>query len=385
MQPSTNTSKVLIDVSQVAATFECLEKTLLTPSEMHSIIRDNTNRWTYLHNLSSDQIKELIRFGNVRTLTSSTLNSLLTFLVKQKTVRKITLPFPHRTEHRFALGQVSNFAIVQSLDNEGYFSHFTALHLNGLTDQDPKTIYFNVEQHATGGGGELTQEALDRAFKLRPRVTSNVVKLNRIQIYKLNGRNTQRLGVVVIEHGQCELPLRVTDVERTLIDATVRPIYSGGVAVVARAFEMARDRASVDKIATYLQKLNYVYPYHQAIGFYLERAGYRKPELEPLRQFPMEFDFYLAHGIGSTEHNKTWRVFIPRQFLSCRLAPNSKLYPNRHGQRHPSPWLRDHPRAADPGPLRHHGDSRPLGSRVGALAFWLLMLLISAVVRSIFK
>ena len=84
--------------------------------------------------------------------------------------------------------------------------------------------------------------------------------------------------------------------------------------MVASAFEMASERASVTRIADYLKKLNYTYPYHQPIGFYLQRAGYGESELRLLRNFPMEFDFYLSHGIKSPEFNEEWRLFVPKGF-----------------------------------------------------------------------
>ena len=102
--------------------------------------------------------------------------------------------------------------------------------------------------------------------------------------------------------------------ERTLIDATVRPVYSGGIAVVAKAFELAKSLISVKKLAAYLRKLHYVYPYHQAIGFYLERAGYDNRSLKLLEDFPIEHDFYLEHAMRSPVLNKRWHLYVPKGF-----------------------------------------------------------------------
>jgi predicted transcriptional regulator of viral defense system len=37
-----------------------------------------------------------------------------------------------------------------SLEQDAYFSHYTAMQLHGLTEQIPKVMYLNVEQHASG-------------------------------------------------------------------------------------------------------------------------------------------------------------------------------------------------------------------------------------------
>ena len=61
-----------------------------------------------------------------------------------------------------------------------------------------------------------------------------------------------------------------------------------------------------------LKKLDYVYPYHQAIGFYMERAGYKPAQLERLRSMGLDFDFYLTHGMREPEYSKEWRLYHPR-------------------------------------------------------------------------
>lgn len=118
-----------------------------------------------------------------------------------------------------------------------------------------------------------------------------------------------------MKYGADEAALvRLTNIERTLIDAAVRPIYTGGISEVAKAFQFAKEQVSVNRLGAMLKKLSYTYPYHQSIGYYLERAGYRSSQLDLLRRSPMEYDFYLDHGMQDTKYIKDWRLHGPRGF-----------------------------------------------------------------------
>ena len=63
-----------------------------------------------------------------------------------------------------------------------------------------------------------------------------------------------------------------------------------------------------------LRKLNYTYPYHQSIGFYLEKAGFGRKEVDLMRKVPIEFDFFLDYAMRQTEYNSRWRLNIPKGF-----------------------------------------------------------------------
>jgi hypothetical protein len=105
--------------------------------------------------------------------------------------------------------------------------------------------------------------------------------------------------------------LRVTGLERTLIDIVVRPAYSGGPDQILAAYAAAKDRTDTGVLAAMLRDLDYVYPYHQAVGFCLERAGHAEDAIAPPRQIPMQHDFYLAHGMGQTAFVPRWRLHVP--------------------------------------------------------------------------
>src|SRR5690606_27522563 len=104
---------------------------------------------------------------------------------------------------------------------------------------------------------------------------------------------------------------RVTSLERTLIDIAVRPHYSGGVCEVLGAFRYACDRVSVNRIRDLLARLGHRTPYHQVIGFYMERAGYPEMSLAILEDLPRTLDLPLAHGLPRAGYSSRWRVWYP--------------------------------------------------------------------------
>ena len=113
----------------------------------------------------------------VVTAQSQAVNAVTEAILKAGVLKKAILPFPYREDVRYLFGEVDLFDLVQSLNDGGYFTHFTAIHLNDLTEQTPKTVYFNVEQRTSGGTGQLTQEALDRASRRNlafPRTWSSI-------------------------------------------------------------------------------------------------------------------------------------------------------------------------------------------------------------------
>ena len=162
-------------------------------------------------------------------------------------------------------------------------------------------------------GGEkffIEQQNIDGAFKNLPRITRNVPRYNGYRLCILNGMSTGELGAIDLQIPAIGM-VRVTGIERTLIDIAVRPFYSGGVACVLNAYRRARGEVSIEKLVTILKEINYMYPYHQAIGFYLEKAGYERNSLRVLKDLGLNYDFYLANQITSADFLQEWRIFFP--------------------------------------------------------------------------
>ena len=76
----------------------------------------------------------------------------------------------------------------------------------------------------------------------------------------------------------------------------------------------AKNVIDVDKLVYYYNQMHYIYPYHQALGFYLEKAGYEKQALVPFLKMKQVHKFYLTYNMRFTEFDPRWNLFYPRGF-----------------------------------------------------------------------
>lgn len=246
---------------------------------------------------------------------SMKLGAFLNYLLKNAPLKRVKLKLPYRPETLFTWGDVSPYQIALGVKAGSYLTHYTAMALHQLTTQVPKTIFVNVEQRPLPAPKDpLVQERIDQAFRrTNQRMTNNVVEFGKFRLAYINGKYTNQLGVIDIEPSPGE-KLRVTGLERTLIDIAVRPAYAGGVAEVAAAYENAKSAVSVNTLSALLSQLDYIYPYHQVVGYYLERAGYKESLLSLFESKPMNFDFYLTYGMTETSYSRRWRLHVPKGF-----------------------------------------------------------------------
>lgn len=285
--------KMKIPKRDIINHFEGLPINIFKRSHIEKILSENKEPW--------------------RLSDSTTVYSFIDFMLNQTKLELVKFQFPHRNVIRYTWGEMPTYELVMSLERNSYFSHYTAVYLHELTEQIPKTIYLNFEQPPKPHRKkDLDQARINVAFKRPVRVSKNIASYKDQKTCILNGMHTGQLGVIEIE-GPGGAQIRVTNIERTLIDITVRPVYSGGVFEVLKAYKLAKGNVSVNRLAAMLKKLDYIYPYHQAVGFYLERSGvYNESSIRLLRKFDMDYDFYLTHQMKDTSYSKEWRLYFPK-------------------------------------------------------------------------
>lgn len=256
---------------------------------LENILKENRKRWKLPNRTSMEDFKY--------------------FLQTEKIIDTLTLDFPkHEMTFIHPIKErPSIFELACSIHPRCYISHYSAAFLHGLTDNIVKTVYVNQEQSKKPKVQEnnLSQEKIDQAFQRPARHSNRFAVYEGNQILWLNGKATDDLGVIEKDG------LRYTSIERTLIDIAVRPDYSGGISEVLTIYKNAQGDVSINKIQAMLKKLDYTYPYHQSIGFYLERAGYKESALRLLDRLPKTVDFYLGHQLKKPSYSERWKLYYP--------------------------------------------------------------------------
>ena len=290
-------SKLQAARGQIIAYFENLPRYALTDADLAGILFKRAGEWRLAANTSVDKF--------VRFLLEATAMRRVSIVPVGENV--------HRTVTRYVWADASPYAVAATLESRAYLSHGTAVLLHGLTDQLPSVICVSREQSQQyGRESTLEQEGIDNAFRQPERRSNALFTYDNFQVVLLHGKNTGRLEVGTITYGREQLS--VTKLERTLIDITVRPAYAGGVYQVLEAYRRAQSDMSTSILLATLKKLDYIYPYHQAIGFYMQRAGYKPEQYERLRSLGLNHDFYLAHGLREREFDSAWRLHFPKGF-----------------------------------------------------------------------
>ena len=176
--------------------------------------------------------------------------------------------------------EVSEEQIIQEANPWAVFGFLTAMTYHGITDLVAKEVYCVASKGAENSGRlplgttpEDWSEGSSLLFAKRPQKVRGV----RVKWTQLSWEP----GFGVIVGYSFGIPIYVTDVERTLLDAIRMPEKSGGIEKVLQAWKTAED-IDVDKLVTYTDRYdNQVL--RQRVGYLLEKLGMTHPGLAEWR------------------------------------------------------------------------------------------------------
>lgn len=269
-----------------------------TTFDIKNIFSLNRNDWKIAGYRTADQFMSFLENKNIIKILK---------LKHQSTgsIKKI-LTEPDATTQNIAL----------TIKKDGYLSNYSSMQIHQLTLQIPKSLYISFNKSLElkdikKSENEISQENIDIAFSKPQRITSEVYRseLDNTRFYFIQKAHKEKnIGIISNDN------YSYTDLERTLIDIAVRPVYSGGVFEVLNAFEIAKENVDVNKLNTYLLELDYKYPYHQVIGFYMTKAGYADEKVSLFSNYLSKYDFYLTYNMSNKEYDSEWKIYYPKGF-----------------------------------------------------------------------
>jgi predicted transcriptional regulator of viral defense system len=220
------------------------------------------------------------------------------------------------------LADLDTHKLIASALPNGYFCNLTAVYHHALTNQIPNVIYWCHEKlvpQKRRSVQKISNTRMRSAFVKPHRRTNFVVQHNGLEIHVIARTQGSDHGVERIQarHSPSPIGSRITCLERTLIDAVVSPHYNGGVMSLCDYFRAARNRMNLSRLLDIYQRLNFVYPYAQSLGFFMEHSGMQE-KAEALRSaYPPRQRFYVDHGAKTTWiYDERWMVSYPKGLVN---------------------------------------------------------------------
>jgi predicted transcriptional regulator of viral defense system len=203
---------------------------------------------------------------------------------------------------------VSEEQIIQEANPWAVFGFLTAMMHNSLTDLLAKEIHvidFKGGEHERRVPlGTTPDDWVDLALPATRRPT----KVGETQVVWTDVQSRWDFGVMV--GYSSGLPVYVTDVERTLLDALRMPDKCGGIAKVLQAWKAA-DRCDLDRLVAYTDRFD-IQNLKQRVGFVLEKLGRSHPRLANWRDRLQRGGSVklLASGPYSETYSTEWNLSL---------------------------------------------------------------------------
>jgi len=258
--------------------------------------------------LSQGQLKEILDQLKDKSLVSSSLsyNSFLLKLIDEGLSQK-SITIRGHTKTRYTFSQDFNiYDFCNSLEKNSFFSMSTALNLQGLSNFRSDYIFVSKERSTRIEQGSITlnQENIDNAFSKKPRRTNAYDKIDNHIVVLLEANNTDGFGIVEYDG------YKVSSINRVFVEMITNIHYFQSSQNLIQVFENIKNRLDIDKIYTIIEKFDFIYPYFQLAGFYLEQIGYSKDELSKYFAKKSELNFYTEKNKNHHEFDEYWKIYF---------------------------------------------------------------------------
>lgn len=258
--------------------------------------------------LSQEQLKEILQQLKDKSLVSSSLsfNAFLLKLIDEGLIQK-SISIRGHIKTRYTFNQnFKTYDFCNSLEKNSFFSMSTALNLQGLSDFRKEYIFVSKERtiRIEQGSVTLNQENIDNAFSKKPRRTNAYDKIDNHIVVLLEANNTDGFGLIEYDG------YRVSSINRAFVEMITNIHYFQSSQNLIQVFKNIKNSLDIDKIYTIIEKFDFIYPYFQLAGFYLEKIGFSKTELSKFYDKRSQLRFYTEKNKNHYEFDEYWNIYF---------------------------------------------------------------------------
>lgn len=193
------------------------------------------------------------------------------------------------------MSDAHEFEIAMSLVNPAAISHWSALHHHGLTEQIPRTVFVTT----------TTEASVPRKRNLNAGVSAQGYSVGDTLYRFIQVRPKRFFGVESIWVG--DSGIRITNLERTLLDGLNMPRYCGDFGEALHAFDTGFERVNMERITDYAFRLGTAAT--KRLGWTLELHGVEHPVIDSLSSVPsMSHNKLDPSGPDGGTYNRRWML-----------------------------------------------------------------------------
>jgi len=241
--------------------------------------------------------KNLVQQGMSSNMFYSKLleDGLISYTVTFRNIQKI----------RYTLDKEFNiYDFACSLENKSFFPMFTSLNIQGLSNYRSNFVFISRERKERNNftSRSLTQDAIDKAFSSNPRRTKAHDVINGYNLVSLESNNTEGIGIINYKG------YRVSSINRAFVEIISNIHYFISPNNIINEFKIIKNKLDIDEILKIIEKFDFVYPYYQLAGYYLEEIGFTKNELFKFYSKKSDLIFYTVKNKEKYEFNEYWNI-----------------------------------------------------------------------------
>lgn len=199
---------------------------------------------------------------------------------------------------------IKSYQFAISIKPKSFFSMTTSLFLQGYIEPN-NFIFVSYEllpKHIEHE--ELTQTAIDEAYKKPYRITHNYGQFEKDNIVLLSPKNTNQYGVIEFNG------YKMSSINRCFVEMTVNVQYFKSSLHIIEIFKPLKNVLNINQILLIIEKFDFIYPYYQLFGYFLEQIGFIKNELSFFKQKVGKLKFYTDKQQETYFYNKYWQVYF---------------------------------------------------------------------------